>query len=162
MQRKRQTRTPFQTLAHTAALLVANVSVASGAALTLKPGTKFGELTGPFCNGKRLRRSWVSLTAERTCLHEENSITPTADRREIPLLLQDPNGWPLLFVMHRPLFSNSTGKRDFPPAPPATNHRWARRASRVVIGDNSAKFSPVWSVAVPVTRRAAPSNRGVS
>lgn len=48
LQRKRQTRTPFQTLAHTAALVVANVSVASGAALTLKPSTEFRELINRF------------------------------------------------------------------------------------------------------------------
>lgn len=66
----------------------------------------------------------------------EKSITPTAtERRETPLLLQDPNGWPLLLVMHRPpLQELYGGKRDFPPAPRAANHSEARRASRIVTG----------------------------
>lgn len=150
---KRQTRTPFQRRLARAAALVLLLLVAAASASEANPPrcfnpkapyAKFGEPTDKKNKTNRVARRRCVCTSRIATLptvtrqqrEGKKSITPTAtERREIPLLLQDPNGWPLLLVMHRPPLQELYGrKRDFPPAPRAANRSRARRASRAVTG----------------------------
>lgn len=119
---KRQTRTPFQTLAHTAALVVANVSVASGAALTLNTMTTSAGVRSVW--PRKATEAHLGITVCQTYVLTRIELNHTYCR---PMRNTPPSSRAkriaISFCYAPPPLQDLYGKEGFPPSPSGSQWR---------------------------------------